>query len=142
MNSRIIFLSPVALLSNVSQGVASVAPRGLVSYSHDVLAPNAKLRCEIIPSPPEHATEPSTDHAHAQGALARMSWARLLKRVFDIDHCPNCGGTLKVIAAPSTRLRIGIEDPPVILRVLTPLGLPTRAPSRSPARRFDPFQAV
>jgi hypothetical protein len=30
-----------------------------------------------------------------------MSWARLLKRVFDIDvqHCPNCGGTLNIIAA-------------------------------------------
>jgi hypothetical protein len=27
-----------------------------------------------------------------------MSWARLLKRVFDIDieHCPNCGGELKI----------------------------------------------
>jgi len=33
-----------------------------------------------------------------------VSWARLLKRVFDIDidHCQNCGGTLKIIAAPST----------------------------------------
>ena len=31
----------------------------------------------------------------------RISWARLLKRVFDIDieHCPHCGGTLKIIAA-------------------------------------------
>jgi hypothetical protein len=39
-----------------------------------------------------------------------MSWARLLKRVFDIDieHCPNCGGRLKIIAAPSTRLRTDI----------------------------------
>ena len=57
-----------------------------------VLAPNAKARCAIVPSPLERATEPSTDHAHVQGAPARMSWARLLKRVFDIDHCPNCDG--------------------------------------------------
>ena len=62
---------------------------------HGVLAPNAKLRREIVPSPPEHATAPACDHAH--GAPARLSWARLLKRVFDIDieHCPNCGGSLK-----------------------------------------------
>jgi hypothetical protein len=41
-----------------------------------------------------------------------MSWARLLKRVFEIDleHCPQCGGLLKIIAA--------IEDPPVIAKIL------------------------
>jgi hypothetical protein len=70
-----------------------------------------------------------------------MSWARLLKRVFDIDidHCPNCGGSLKIIAAPSTRLRTGIEDPPVIVRTLTHLGLPTRPAARpGAASRFIP----
>jgi hypothetical protein len=105
-----------------------------------VLAPNAKLRSEIIPSPVEQATEPACDHAQAQGAPPRMSWARLLKRVFDIDidHCPNCGGSLKIIAAPSTRLRTGIEDPPVIVRILTHLGLPTRAP----AQGVDLFQTI
>jgi hypothetical protein len=31
-----------------------------------------------------------------------MSWAKLLKRVLDIDieHCSNCGGSLKIIACP------------------------------------------
>jgi len=59
----------------------------------------------VVPAPPERATEPPTDHARAQGETPRMSWARLLKRVFDIDieRCPNCGGGLKIIAAPSTR---------------------------------------
>ena len=61
---------------------------------HGVLAPNAKLRRQIVPAPPERATESAPDHAPAQGETPRMSWARLLKRVFDIDieHCPNCGG--------------------------------------------------
>jgi hypothetical protein len=65
-----------------------------------------------------------------------MSWARLLKRVFDIDveHCSNCGGALKVIAA--------IEDPPVIVKILSHLGLPTRVPPRSLARRVDLFQTI
>ena len=45
-------------------------------------------------------------------APVRLSWARLLKRVFEIDieQCPQCGGTLKLIAA--------IEDPPVIAKIL------------------------
>jgi hypothetical protein len=100
-------------------------PRLHLIRFHGVLAPNTKLRSEIIPSPVEQATEPACDHAQAQGAPARMSWARLLKRVFDIDidHCPNCGSSLKIIA--------DIEDPPVIVRILAHLGLPTRE-SRKP----------
>ncbi len=41
-----------------------------------------------------------------------MSWARLLKRVFDIDieQCSQCSGTLKIIAA--------IVDPTVIAKIL------------------------
>ena len=67
---------------------------------------------------------------------ASVGWARLLKRVFDIDleHCPQCGGDLKIIAA--------IEEPAVIVRILTHLGLPARAPPRSPARPLDLFQAA
>ena len=54
--------------------------------------------------------------------------AKLLKRVFEIDieHCPNCGGELKIIAA--------ILEQPVIEKILTHLGLQARAPPRSPAR--------
>jgi hypothetical protein len=73
------------------------------------------------------------DHGDAplHSAPARIRWARLLKRVFDIDieHCPQCGGTLQIIAAS--------EDPTVMAKILTHLGLPIRAPPRSPARAFD-----
>ena len=118
--------------------LAALVPRPrlhLIRF-HGVLAPNAKLRSQIVPAPPERAAETSSEGAHAQGAPPRMSWARLLKRVFDIDieHCPNCGGALKIIAA--------IEDPPVIDKILSHLGLPTRAPPRTPARRFDLFQTI
>jgi len=57
-----------------------------------------------------------------------MGWAKLLKRVVDpdLEHCPNCGGELKIIAA--------ILEAPVIEKILMHLGLQARAPPRVPAR--------
>ena len=98
--------------------------------------PNAKLRGgEIIPSTAEHATEPTIDHAHAQGAPARMSWARLLKRVFDIDieHCPSCGGSLQIIAAPSDGHRGSAGN----CQNPRPSGPTHPRPTSLPARRLD-----
>jgi hypothetical protein len=43
-----------------------------------------------------------------------------------MEHCPNCGGELKIIAA--------ILEQPVIDKILTHLGLQARAPPRSAAR--------
>jgi len=43
---------------------------------------------------------------------------------------------------PFDTLRTGIEDPPVIVKILSHLGLPTRAPPRVPARRVDLFQTI
>ena len=103
---------------------------------HGVLAPNAKLRAAIVPTAAHTSAEHANEGDHAQGAAARMSRARLLKRVFaiDVEHCPHCGGALTIIAA--------IEEPAVITRILTHLGLWAQPPPRSPARRFDLFQAA
>ena len=51
-----------------------------------------------------------THTGRATGSDAR--WAQRLKRVFqvDVETCPICGGTFKVIAS--------IEDPPIIERIL------------------------
>ncbi len=106
---------------------------------HGVLAPNARLRAAIVPQPAKNSSAPSPDLAQAPGssAAARISWAGLLKRVFqiDVEHCPHCCGKLKIIAA--------IEDPALIVAILTHLGLPKRgrgpvfpsvAPRRDPRR--------
>ena len=120
------------------QRLAALVPRprlNLIRY-HGVLAPNAKLRPQIIPGKPDTLNDTLDDPEGAphQSTSARMSWAQLLKRVFDIDieRCPHCGGTLKIIAA--------IVDPSVIAKILAHLGLPTRAPPRAPARSFDLFE--
>ena len=75
-----IVMAPLEFMQRLAALVP--CPRLHLIRFHGVLAPNAKLRGEIISSPVEQATEPARDHAQAQGAPARMSWARLLKRVF------------------------------------------------------------
>src|SRR5215471_16228278 len=104
-------MEPLEFMERLAALVAR--PRLHLIRFHGVLAPNAKLRSKIVPSPPERATETSNEDAHAQGETPRMSWARLLKRVFDIDveHCPKCGGALKIIAAPSSGSGQGLKIP-------------------------------
>jgi hypothetical protein len=70
-----------------------------------MLAPNAKLRALVVPQVPE-APERAAKSAECDANCThhrpvRLSWAKLLKRVFDpdLEHCPNCGGELKIIAA-------------------------------------------
>ena len=116
------------------QRLAALVPRPrlhLIRF-HGVLAPNAKLRALVVPHEPEPPAqeaksadcEPTCKHHRP----VRLSWAKLLKRVFEIDleHCPNCGSELKIIAA--------ILERPVIEKILTHLGLQARAPPREPAR--------
>ena len=109
-------------------------PRLHLTRFHGVLAPNAGLRAAIVPGAPQNTSVPADEHAH--DAPACMGSARLLKRVFDIvlEHCAQCGGELKIIAA--------IEEPAVIVRILTHLGLPARASPRAPARRLPLFETA
>ena len=86
--------------------------------------------CRYITRPP---CRPRRARGPAPRQAQTVHWtvcvrARLLKRVFDLDleHCPNCGGELKIIAP--------ILEQPVIEKILTHLGLQARAPPRAPAR--------
>ena len=111
-------------------------PRLHLIRFHGVLAPSfttsAKLRALVVPQEPEAPAQQAKPEECEAGCAhhrpVRLSWAKLLKRVFDLDleHCPNCGGDLKDIAA--------ILEQPVIEKILTQLGLQARAPPRAPAR--------
>jgi len=54
----------------------------------------------------------------------RLDWAKLLKRAFAIDVlvCPRCAGPMRLLAL--------IDDERIARKILTHLGLPTRAPPR------------
>ena len=86
---------------------------------------------EFMPQEPEPAAQeaaPAECEAHrAHRRPVRLGWAKLLKHVFDLDleHCPNCGGALKIISA--------ILEQPVIEKILRHLRLQARAPPRLPA---------
>ena len=125
-----VVMSPLEFM----QRLAALVPRPrlhLIRF-HGVLAPNAKLRALVVPqeakAPAQEAKPAECEANCAHHRPVRLSWAKLLKRVFEIDmeHCPNCGGQLKIIAA--------ILEQPVIEKILTHLGLQARAPPRAPAR--------
>jgi hypothetical protein len=131
-----IILSPLEFM----QRLAALVPRprlNLIRF-HGVLAPNAKLRSEIIPGSKKNKSHASdrNDDVPPSPASVHISWARLLKRMFEIDieRCPHCGGNMKIIAA--------ILERAAITKILNHLGLPARAPPRSPAKiqgLFDPI---
>jgi len=120
------------------QRLAALVPRPrlhLIRY-HGVLAPHAKLRGRVVPQGPPAQEQAATEAAvgaeseveTVQARPRRISWARLLKRVFDIDvrHCPRCGaGELEIIAA--------ILERPVIEKILGHLGLDPQPPPRGRA---------
>lgn len=98
------------------QRLAALIPRPrlhLIRF-HGVLAPNSALRPRIVPAKADHLTLPVDDPTDepTRSAPSRLSWAQLLKRVFEIDMtaCPKCGGPLKIIAV--------IQDPPVVAKIL------------------------
>ena len=118
---------------------------------HGVLAPAAKWRPLIVPTPvsqpdvpsvavPLSQSEPASINAsnteaptEAQAAAAATplkrthTWAHLMMRVFALDvlQCERCGGHLRILAA--------IHPPDTTLKILDCLGLPSRAPPLAPA---------
>lgn len=129
-----LLLSPTELIEKL---VALVPPprQNLVRY-HGVLAPACPDRAHIVPghselTAPEPASQPVDNNADGDRGSRhghRISWSKLLARVFQIDvqQCPACGGRLKILAA--------LTDPASVRRYLEGVGLPSRAPPLATAR--------
>ena len=84
-------------------------PRAHLTRYHGVFAPNFSHRNHIVP----HTAHQTAPKPHSP--TPPMSWMQRLKRVFpiDIEHCPVCGGTLRIIAC--------IETPDIIEKILAHL---------------------
>jgi hypothetical protein len=114
--------------------IAAIIPRPKIHLTryHGVLGPHYKHRKMVVPKQPLVNEVMQTQEQAEPVSKARITWARLLKRVFNIDVeiCADCGGKAKVIAA--------IEDPVVIRKILAHLGLPTKPPVILVARSRGP----
>ncbi len=121
---------PIELMERLAAQIPK--PRiNLVLYA-GVLAPNAKLRSEVITHerPAALSAEPATETLTRS---ERESWAALMHVTFGLDvlACPRCGGRLRHIAT--------ILDAVVARKILEHLGRPARAPPTGPARQPPPF---
>ena len=125
-------------LNFISRLVALVPrPRVNLTRYHGLFAPHSKYRALVTPArrgkrQKGMAAQQLPDPTPAE-RRASMTWARRLKRVFniDIETCSECGGAVKVIAS--------IEDPAVINKILAhldaiahPAGAGRLPPCRAP----------
>jgi hypothetical protein len=134
--------TPMELL----QRLVPLVPRPRINMLlyHGVLAPNAPWRREVVARAEPEATAadscPPGPPAHEEAAEAKSArtrpkyraWSELMRRAFETDvlACARCGGRMTVLAT--------IEDPAVIHRILTHLGLSTEAGEVLPAARASP----
>ena len=123
---------------------ASYRPSRIHTGYHGVLAPNAPWRRAVVARAESEAGtvesfpfQTPVDDQREDTKPGRVrpryrAWAELMRRAFEADvlACPRCGGRMVVLAT--------IEDPAVIRRILTHLGLSTDAGEALPAGRASP----
>ena len=109
--------------------LASLIPRPRVHLTrfHGVFAPHFKYRSLVTPQPSLSDKTSPTEQKKSKQSYS-IGWAKILKRVFDIDiqTCSKCGGQIKVMTA--------IHNPKIIKKILTHLGENSKVPELSPPR--------
>jgi len=80
----------------------------------------------LLPTPT--VPDAQEDDPDDTGRARRQEWGKLLKRVFAIDvlECARCTGPMRMISF--------VDDERTPRKILTHLGLPTRAPPRGRAQ--------
>lgn len=119
--SHLVF-SPLEFLEKLAALVPP--PRAHLTRFHGILAPHAKARSKVVPKPEAKKAEGGREVPRK----ARISWAKLLKRVFGIDmeSCAHCGGKMELLSA--------IMETAAIEKILKHLGRPFKPPDIAPAR--------
>ena len=118
-------LSPAELIEKL---VALVPPPYVhLSRYFGVLSSHSKWRRRIVLRP---GVKKGFVAITGSQDPVRLTWSRLLSRVFavDINVCPGCGSKLR---PESCEL---VDDPVLVARILLALGLYGRAPARAPPR--------
>jgi hypothetical protein len=116
--TRVIFFSGEELVARLSALVPP--PRMHMVHYFGVLAPNARLRKQVVPDAPDDADLDPCGHsvAYAETRNGRtirrrwVPWAQLLLKVFAVDvmACPRCDSRMQRIAV--------IQQPRVIAAIL------------------------
>jgi hypothetical protein len=97
---------------------AAATPDDCAQIADPAGAPVPAPSAPVVPVPGPWAITPELmDLPLCAPPPRRWRWAELLRRVFAVDvlACPNCGGRMRVLAT--------IDDPEVVRRILTHLGL-------------------
>ena len=114
-------------------------PRVHLIRFHGVFAPHFKYRSLIVPQPSLFDKTSHTEQKKSKQPYS-IGWAKILKRVFDIDiqTCPKCGGQIKIISS--------ILNPQVIKKILIHLEenakIPGLAPPRGPPEIEESFVTI
>ena len=138
--TEVLLFSPMELMEKLAALVPK--PRAHITRYHGLFAPHSKNRKKVVLSEIKKVLEAgSVAKDEKPDAQKRMSWAKLLNRVFKIDvtECQFCRGEVKVLAA--------VLERKAIEKILNHLGLPTEPPTIHPARpppqaQFDGFTQI
>ena len=130
-----VLLSPLELIEKLA-ALVPLPNMHTIRY-WGVLAPNSKMRKEVIPGKTrdqiKKENEKSAEQEEPEKKPNKGSWEKLLSKVFEIDisKCKECGGEMRVT---SSIVRVD-----VIQKILTHLGLSPQPPPIAPARSRQLF---